>query len=84
MTAEIHTSAKINSTSFVAMSDLYRSTLSARLAKLPADIPSNIDIEDEDEEVGDSLGSLPGSGLGPPAMQVYDIQPWKFLLYLRL
>ncbi|KAJ3874369.1 Alpha/Beta hydrolase protein [Lentinula edodes] len=50
------------------MSDLYRSTLSARLAKLPADIPSNIDIEDEDEEVGDSLGSLPGSGLGPPAM----------------
>ncbi|KIK60208.1 hypothetical protein GYMLUDRAFT_43952 [Collybiopsis luxurians FD-317 M1] len=46
------------------MSDLYRSALSARLAKLPAELPPS---GDEDEE-GDSLGSLPGSGLGPPAM----------------
>ena len=29
------------------------------------------DIEGEDEdEANDSLGALPGSGLGPPAMQV--------------
>ncbi|KAJ4480053.1 Alpha/Beta hydrolase protein [Lentinula aciculospora] len=49
------------------MSDLYRSALSARLAKLPADIPSKND--DGEEESADSLSSLPGSGLGPPAMQ---------------
>ncbi|KAF9264480.1 protein phosphatase methylesterase [Marasmius fiardii PR-910] len=48
------------------MSDLYRSALSARLAKLPPDIPLNDD--DEGEEENDSLGSLPGSGMGPPAM----------------
>ncbi|KAG7087681.1 hypothetical protein E1B28_013629 [Marasmius oreades] len=47
------------------MSDLYRSALSARLAKLPPDI--SLDDSDEDEE-NDSLGSLPGSGMGPPAM----------------
>ncbi|KAJ3732169.1 Alpha/Beta hydrolase protein [Lentinula guzmanii] len=53
------------------MSNLYRSALGARLAKLPADIPSNDDDDDveEEEESGDSLSSLPGSGLGPPAMQ---------------
>ncbi|KAL0568844.1 Protein phosphatase methylesterase 1 [Marasmius crinis-equi] len=51
------------------MSDLYRSALSARLAKLPPDIPT-MDAEDEEDEENDSLGDLPipGSGLGPPAM----------------
>lgn len=53
------------------MSDLYRSALSARIAKLPVDLPPM--DEDEDDEAGDFLGSLPGghgSGMGPPAMHV--------------
>ncbi|KAG5638531.1 hypothetical protein H0H81_012031 [Sphagnurus paluster] len=50
------------------MSDLYRSALSARISKLPS-LASNEDEDDENEEA-DSLGSLPGSGMGPPAMQV--------------
>ncbi|KAF9037867.1 protein phosphatase methylesterase [Hymenopellis radicata] len=51
------------------MSDLYRSAMSARLAKLPATLPGQYEGEDDDEEEsGDSLGSLPGRGLGPPAM----------------
>ena len=53
------------------MSDLYRSALGARLAKLPPDIPISDEAE-YDEEENDSLGALPvpGSGLGPPAMCV--------------
>lgn len=51
------------------MSDLYRSAIGARLAKLPADLPPS-DEEDEDSEAGDTLGSFPGSGMGPPAMHV--------------
>ncbi|KAL0563753.1 Protein phosphatase methylesterase 1 [Marasmius crinis-equi] len=52
------------------MSDLYRSALSARLAKLPPDIPVMDKIQDEEGEENDSLGALPipGSGLGPPAL----------------
>ena len=50
------------------MSDLYRNAMAARLAKLPADVPHAED--DEEDEASDSLGSLPGSGMGPPAMQV--------------
>ncbi|KAJ7909052.1 hypothetical protein B0H13DRAFT_2494190 [Mycena leptocephala] len=53
------------------MSNLYRSALSARLAKLPLELPpSDEDSYEDDEELeeSDSLGSLPGSGLGPPAM----------------
>ncbi|KAJ7909054.1 Alpha/Beta hydrolase protein [Mycena leptocephala] len=52
------------------MSNLYRSALSARLAKLPLGLPpSDEDDEElEEDEGSDSLGSLPGSGLGPPAM----------------
>jgi hypothetical protein len=50
------------------MSDLYRSALSARIAKLP-DLPPG-DDEDESEEAADSISSLPGSGMGPPALQV--------------
>ncbi|KAJ3780285.1 hypothetical protein GGU10DRAFT_417427 [Lentinula aff. detonsa] len=38
-------------------------------------IPSNDDVEEE--EFGDSLSSLPGSGLGPPTMQVYD--PYRYI-----
>ena len=53
------------------MSELYRSALSARIAKLP---PPNFldedDEKDEESEAADSVGSLPGSGMGPPAMQV--------------
>ena len=52
------------------MSDLYRSAISARLAKLPQDLPLNSD-GDEDNEEGegaDTVGALPGSGMGPPAM----------------
>lgn len=54
------------------MSDLFRSAISSRLAKLPADIPvySTEDDEDEGAEAADSIGTLPGSGMGPPAMQV--------------
>jgi protein phosphatase methylesterase 1 len=55
------------------MSDLYRSAIGARLAKLPhlpALASSEDDIQDEDE-IADSISSLPGSGMGPPAMQVH-------------
>lgn len=52
----------------VTMSDLYRSAMSARIAKL-REFPH---VEaDEDEESADSLGSLPGSGLGPPALPAH-------------
>jgi len=56
------------------MSNLYRSAISAKLAKLPSDVPTHypgivLDEDNEDEE-DDPLGDLPGSGLGPPAMQV--------------
>ncbi|KXN82981.1 Protein phosphatase methylesterase 1 [Leucoagaricus sp. SymC.cos] len=51
------------------MSDLLRSMISSRIAKLPPDIPVSGDEEDGDEEA-DSIGALPGSGMGPPAMQV--------------
>ncbi|KIL65721.1 hypothetical protein M378DRAFT_125152 [Amanita muscaria Koide BX008] len=52
------------------MSDLYRSAISARLAKLPLDPPSSNEEDEENdaEEETDSLGDLPGSGMGPPAM----------------
>ena len=50
------------------MSDLHRSAISARLAKLPL-LPTAQD-DDEDEEMIDTIGDLPGSGIGPPAMQV--------------
>jgi hypothetical protein len=52
------------------MSDLYRSAISARIARLP-DLPHGDDDDDDlREDAADSLGSLPGSGMGPPAMQV--------------
>ncbi|KAF7335417.1 Protein phosphatase methylesterase 1 [Mycena venus] len=56
------------------MSDLLRSAMSARLAKLPMDLPpltADEEAELEDEESDDALGALPGggySGLGPPAI----------------
>lgn len=58
------------------MSNLYRSAISSRISKLPAMPPTHApwaegDVEGEDgDEANDSLGALPGSGLGPPAMQV--------------
>lgn len=56
------------------MSNLHRSAISARLSKLQSYMPSHypgMDFdEDNEEEEGDDIGDLPGSGLGPPAMQV--------------
>ncbi|KAL6307473.1 protein phosphatase methylesterase [Sparassis latifolia] len=51
------------------MSDLYRSALAARIAKLPT-LPHSDEDEDDDEEseAVDSLGSLP-STMGPPQAQ---------------
>jgi hypothetical protein len=53
------------------MSDLYRSSMQARIAKLPDLALLGIEDNDEDEEEeeeNDNLSALPGSGLGPPAM----------------
>ncbi|THU97124.1 protein phosphatase methylesterase [Dendrothele bispora CBS 962.96] len=58
------------------MSNLYRSALSARIAKLPLDLPQADEGNEEDEEA-DSLGSLPGSGMGPPAMPATTRRPTK-------
>lgn len=58
----------------MAMSNLYRSAINARLAKLPPDVPAtryhdlDTDEADDEEDENDSIGDLPGSGLGPPAM----------------
>ena len=58
------------------MSDLYRSAMGARLAKLPPDVPTtqypglDADEAEDEEEENDFIGDLPGTGLGPPAMQV--------------
>lgn len=54
------------------MSDLLRSAISARVSKLPQlpAIDADEGIDDEGIEENDSIGDLPGSGLGPPAMQV--------------
>ncbi|KAG6915817.1 hypothetical protein DXG01_009691 [Tephrocybe rancida] len=49
------------------MSSLLRSTLSARISKLPS-LPAEDD--DDENESDNSIGPLPGSGMGPPAMQV--------------
>jgi len=53
------------------MSDLYRSAINARIARLP-DLPHGGDDNDDylKEDAADSIGPLPGSGMGPPAMQV--------------
>ncbi|OJT15098.1 Protein phosphatase methylesterase 1 [Trametes pubescens] len=47
------------------MADLYRSALQARFAKAPQLPPLPAEDEEEDE-AGDSIGSLP-TGMGPPA-----------------
>jgi protein phosphatase methylesterase 1 len=55
------------------MSDLYRAALSARISKQSAQPTSAKDVygeDDDEEEAEDGIGALPGSGLGPPAMQV--------------
>lgn len=61
-----------------AMSNLFRSAISARASKLPnlPPISSTLstrhpDYDPDDQEVdeeGDGSGLLPGSGMGPPAM----------------
>ncbi|KAI0750056.1 protein phosphatase methylesterase [Daedaleopsis nitida] len=48
------------------MSDLYRSALQARFAKAPQ-LPPLPGEDEEEDEAGDFLGHLPGSGMGPPA-----------------
>ncbi|KAI0256239.1 protein phosphatase methylesterase [Lactifluus subvellereus] len=51
------------------MSDLYRSAMHARIAKLPQlppDLPGEED-EDEESEAADSIGALPSLSMGPPA-----------------
>lgn len=57
-------------TSGYNMSNLYRSAISARLAKLPQDLPPSSDgnEDNEEDEAADTIGALPGSGMGPPAM----------------
>ncbi|KAF8813476.1 protein phosphatase methylesterase [Phlegmacium glaucopus] len=57
------------------MSNLYRSAITARLAKLPPSFPTMLTEDDEDEEMVDSIGDLPGSGLGPPAMPTRNSRP---------
>jgi len=50
------------------MSDLYRSAMQARIAKLPQlplDLPTEED-EDEESEAADSIGALPSLSMGPP------------------
>lgn len=54
------------------MSDLYRSAIGARISKLPH-LPALVNSEDDEQEVdesADSVGLLPGSGMGPPALRV--------------
>ncbi|PCH42579.1 protein phosphatase methylesterase [Wolfiporia cocos MD-104 SS10] len=48
------------------MSDLYRSALQARIAKLPM-LPPEDGEDDEESELADSIGSLP-TGFGPAPM----------------
>ncbi|KAJ7503263.1 Alpha/Beta hydrolase protein [Mycena galericulata] len=74
------------------MSDLFRSAMSARLAKLPLELPPHPGHDDDDgdsfgfenemeeemeneTESSDSLGVLPGGGLGPPAMPFLTPRP---------
>ena len=53
------------------MSNLARSAMGARIAKLPPPELLPIVDDDEEEEAADSLAHLPpGGGMGPPAMQV--------------
>ncbi|KAG1736317.1 hypothetical protein EDB19DRAFT_1721478 [Suillus lakei] len=49
---------------FVEMSSLYRSAISARIAKLPQLPPSDED-DDEQSEIADGIGEL-STGMGPP------------------
>ncbi|KAF8155295.1 Alpha/Beta hydrolase protein [Mycena galopus ATCC 62051] len=61
------------------MSNLLRSAMSARLAKLPMDLPplsaeEEAELEDEESEANDGLGALYG-GLGPPAIKPRTVRP---------
>jgi len=54
------------------MSDLYRSAMHARIAKLPQlplDLPTEED-EDEESEAADSIGALPSLSMGPPSSRL--------------
>jgi protein phosphatase methylesterase 1 len=54
------------------MSDLYRSAMHARIAKLPQlppDVPGEED-EDEESEAVDSIGALPSLSSGPPTTRL--------------
>jgi protein phosphatase methylesterase 1 len=54
------------------MSDLYRSAIHARIAKLPQLPPDLLDEEDEDEEseAADSIGALPTISTSSPASRL--------------
>lgn len=52
------------------MSNLYRSTIHARISKLPS-LPPELEEGNEEDEASDSLGTLPIS-MGPPSTQVFD------------
>jgi protein phosphatase methylesterase 1 len=54
------------------MSDLYRSAMHARIAKLPQLPPDLPGEEDEDEEIeaADSIGALPSLSMGPPTKRL--------------
>ena len=54
------------------MSDLYRSAMHARIAKLPQlplDLPAEED-GDEESEAADSIGALPSLSMGPPSSRL--------------
>jgi protein phosphatase methylesterase 1 len=50
------------------MSSLYRSAISARIAKLPQ-LPPTDEDDDEQSELADGIGAL-STGMGPPPMCV--------------
>jgi protein phosphatase methylesterase 1 len=51
------------------MSDLYRSAMHARIAKLPPDLPGEED-EDEESELADSIGALPSLSADSPSSRL--------------
>lgn len=62
------------------MSDLYRSALQVRFAKAPQ-LPPLPGEDEEEEESGDWLGSLP-TGMGPPAAYVTPLTGTQMWMYV--
>jgi len=55
------------------MSSLYRSAISARIAKLPH-LPQTDEDDVEQSELADGIGAL-STGMGPPTMYVVVFHP---------